>query len=335
MKNKSILFLLVVFILFVNNLSGKHFNANNLPDSLYIGQIVNIELNLENQKPNRIFIDRSKIQNEIEVFDIIELPDKAWHYLLRIAAFDTGRIEVNKISLYTMKTDPEKNTAIYDTLFINPFHLFVRSSLTPADTLLKDIFSPLGFNLKFIDYALPLIVIIIVCLLVFYVIKLIRKLKNKDIIDTIYVDNRPSWMKTLELLEKLKSKQLIENNKLLDFYFELSYILRYFIEDFFKIKALEMTTNEIKTCFYNTIQNETYSQEENKQDIDKLEISFKELLKILAEMDKVKYAKFISDSNEAERLMLWVENYILSYKNSSDENVSNNKKTNKKSIDVE
>ena len=272
-----------LLILHISIASGNSIQISSVADTLYIGQLINIELDLSEYQPERLFILKEKSTPEIEIFDLLTLRDKPWQYLLRIAPFDTGFIQTESIPIYF------SNNNIGDTLYIEPFSFYVKSALTYADTLLRDIAPPKSFRLKFVDYLIPVLILLVLVLLHFY----IHKFKKKDE-EPEYVDNRPAWMIAFELLEQFKRKNFLHNGRYLEYYFELSLIFRIFIEKQFNIKAAEMTTYEIKQAL---------AEIEQK----------KQIIKILSEMDIVKFAKSVPVIKEAESMLYWIEKYILSF----------------------
>ena len=276
---------ILIFILLYISLSyGNSLRVPNIADTLFIGQLINIEIDMTEQQPDRIFVLRERSTPQIELFDIVTLRDRQWQYLLRIAPFDTGYIHTERIPIYFTKND------IGDTLYIEPFSFYVKSALTIADTLLKDIAPPRAFRWKFFDYLLPILILLAIAAAIYYLMKILKKKET----ETEFVDDRPAWIIAFELLQQFKQKTYLQNGQYLDYYFELSLIFRIFIEKQFNIKAAEMTTYEIKQAL---------SEIEHKR----------EILKILSEMDMVKFAKSIPVIKDAEDMLYWIEKYVLSF----------------------
>jgi hypothetical protein len=281
--------LIVGITLFLLSLS-LYARTVQLPDfaeRLYIGQIIPIELDLSDIKPERLHVEASRQQN-LEFFDIREITDKPWHYLLRIAPFDTGYISTERFVIYAFTHDHA------DTIYVEPFSFYVHTSLTPADTLLKDIAPPLAFRLMLWDYLFPIVMLLLLVLFIWLVVYLYNRYIKKVGGEVEFVDNRPPWKLAIELLEKFKEKRLLEADKYLEYYFELSMIFRFFIEKQFGIKAMEMTTYEIKVAL-------TDCEEKLK------------ILAILSDMDRVKFARGIPLKSEAVNKLVWIESYILAF----------------------
>ena len=291
MKKHPILILVLISIILTSfHSEAQRIYANSLivsdiKETFYIGEIINIEVDLSQQKPERPFVQREYGDKPVMVLDLNEIKDKPWHYLLRIAAFDTGYVNTDRIPIYSLAEGQP------DTIFVEPFNLYIKTSLTEVDTLLKDIMPPMDFKLKFLDYFVPILILLLIAA-IFY---LLHKFKHKaKEVERIIVDNRPAWMIALELLDILKKKRLLEDGLYIDFYFELSMILRIFIEKQFNIKAAEMTTYEIKQVFPNIP-------------------AKKQIINVLTDMDRTKFAKFNPDFSEVKEMLIWIENYIRSF----------------------
>ena len=284
LMKKIITLLLICLILSFSLVYANSIYVADITEQLYIGQLINIELDLSEQQPERLFVLRERSTPEIELFDILILPDKPWQYLLRIAPFDTGYVQTERIPIYFTSSGQA------DTLYIEPFSFYVRSALTPADSLLRDIAPPRSFRWKFFDYLLPVLILLAIGAIIYFLMKFLKKKE----IEEEYVDTRPAWIIAFELLQLFKQKPYLQDGQYLEYYFELSMIFRIFIEKQFMIKAAEMTTFEIK------------------QALEEIEYK-REIIKILSEMDMVKFAKSVPMIKDAEDMLYWIEKYILSF----------------------
>jgi len=106
---------------------------------------------------------------------------------------------------------------------------------------IRDIKGPVYFSVNF----LPLIIILCLFTMIgtFFLIRyILKKMKEKEE-DTV-LKVRPPREVAYEALEALKAKNLPSQGKVKEFYYELSLIVRHYIEDRFNIKAPEMTTEE-------------------------------------------------------------------------------------------
>lgn len=125
--------------------------------------------------------------------------------------------------------------------------------------------------------ALALIIIII---LVFKFLK--KRKKTEQIITPL----RPAHETAFEALRNLLNKNYLKTVKVREYYFELSDIVRHYVEDRFQLRAPEMTTEE----FLSTL-----------KDSSVLNAGQKTLLKdFLSHCDMVKFAKYLPDEKESE-----------------------------------
>jgi hypothetical protein len=104
-------------------------------------------------------------------------------------------------------------------------------------------------------------------------------------------------VKALERLEIFKSKKLHEKGMFVEFYFETTMIIRYFLELEFNFKAMEMTTNEIRR--------------ESALNFDNALKS--EIMHHLQASDRIKYAKGESTIEQAQQELLWLERFLKSF----------------------
>jgi hypothetical protein len=278
--------LVIAVLLIVSYIAARSISVPNIAQEYYIGQVIDVEIDLSKEQPEKLLVDTGASSKQIEVFDIKPVPEKAWHYLVRIAPFDTGYVQTERIPIYLLSPNQT------DTLYIEPFSVYVKTSLTPADSLLKDSAPPVPFHLKFIDYLVPVLVLAAIIVGIYYLRKLTRK--EKRVAEPVFVDNRPAWLIALELLKAFREKQLLETGQYLEFYFELSMIFRIFLEKHFNINAAEMTTYEIKQAL-------------------PLVDERVQILATLNDMDKIKFAKFTPEFNEAKRILDWREEYIRAF----------------------
>lgn len=216
----------------------------------------------------------------------------------RAAPFETGEVRFPSLRLELFDTI---NNEI-NFLRTEPVELYVQSLLDSEqpDFTLKDIAAPLRLGLGVWDIILPVIALI---LIITALVLLWRKLSGKTIVPEYKTteDTRPAYQKALELLTRLKAAKLLEKGDYLEYYFRLSYILRFFLEDYYHFKAVEMTSSEIM-----------------KEIKDFPDIERRELKNYLTETDLVKFAKQATSVSRALELIDWLENYLRSFAGKED-----------------
>lgn len=163
--------------------------------------------------------------------------------------------------------------------------------MMPSDSI-KDIQPPVYFPSNY----LPLIIIAVLCALAvsaFFINRLIRKRGLKK---TAPIPKKTAYETACESLEALRAKDLIHLGKIKEYYIELSFIARQYLENKFNIRAPEMTTEEFL---------------EAAKRSDALSAAHKELLKtFLSHADMVKFAKYGPDAREAEDSFLAAKKLI-------------------------
>ncbi len=148
-------------------------------------------------------------------------------------------------------------------------------------TEIRDIKGPLSaYNVRllYITLAVLLAVVIIAAIVMF----LRKRKQTKEII----VPSRPAHEIAFEAFEELVKKDLLMSGMVNEYYFELSNIVRHYLENRFKLRAPEMTTEEFLSSLRQT---------------DKLEADHKTLLReFMYHCDMVKFAKYHPADNEIE-----------------------------------
>jgi uncharacterized membrane protein len=155
----------------------------------------------------------------------------------------------------------------------------VTEDIEKAD--IRDIKGPVGlYNLTYLYLVLAIIVIIIIIVLI------VRFLKKRKKPQEIIIPPRPAHEIAYEALRELMNRDYLKAGKVREYYFELSDIVRHYIEDRFQLKAPEMTTEEfLATLKYSGVLNK-----EQKGDVRDF----------LSHCDMVKFAKYLPDQREIE-----------------------------------
>ena len=203
---------------------------------------------------------------------------------LEIVFWDTGLISIPELNINFLNRD---STLAY-SMKSDSFDIEVVSikdknpSLTDISDDILPIKEPVPINL-----SMPLALIIQVVLLVillFGIILLWRKRVNA----AVPIENHSKRAENpahiaMKKLDELRKFDLDQENHKKEFYIQLSFILREYLENSFFIRTLEMTTQEIDSN-RNIIPFETDL-------IDKL-------IKVLSMADLVKYAKYDKNSDK-------------------------------------
>ncbi|MBW6515670.1 MAG: hypothetical protein K0B81_03510 [Candidatus Cloacimonetes bacterium] len=267
------------------------------PDELYIGTPFHLHVQIMTAVTQEVY---HPIKDTIDVFVINDIKKElstidnkqisSFNY--RFSAFETGELRLPSLNFEVFDTE----TSEIINLRTSPVELKVTSVLADTSAVIKDIAGPLRLRLGFWDYLVPLVsLIILVGIVIMFWKKIFQK---KELIETAKEqETRPAYQIALELLEDLKQKRLLEKGNYLEYYFQLSFILRFFLELNYKFNAVEMTSSEIK------------------QQINGFPLKERtDLNKFLNETDLVKFAKQVPYVNNALEHTEWLENYLKSYK---------------------
>ncbi|MES1221412.1 MAG: hypothetical protein ABUT20_38280, partial [Bacteroidota bacterium] len=266
--NSSIFFKILFVMLFgycyTSTLSAQNIKVRAELDSssIKIGQQTKLTLSIQ-YKVNTD--DRIKIQwpaigdtlrKEIEVvgqskIDTV-IPDKddPFTFLqtktVYITSFDSGYWAVT----------PFKFVVNSDTAGIYTDALLLSVSTVEVDTTqaIKDIKNPYEINYSWIDWIKDhklevggvLLGIILLCLIIWLIL---RSRKKQPPVVEEKVIRIPAHIIAFEKLEKLKNDKLWQEGKLKQYHIALTDIIREYIENRFKIPAMEQTTEEILSGF--------------------------------------------------------------------------------------
>lgn len=216
---------------------------------------------------------------------------KTW-LQLTIVPILTGSLSFPKLQVIPEISDGQ-------THFTDAFQVKVIPVRAENDTTLVDI-KPLA---KY-PMQLPIwVYYILITIAILGIIYLILHRRKRTRIDTTEKANIPSstsldppWKIALKQLDELLSLNLIQKGEYIRHHYELSLILRQFLERKYRFPAVEMTTSEIQ------------------QVADRLYIaSSQEVLNFLKYCDRVKFAKYIPTREEIEKYENWLRSWLQSF----------------------
>ena len=288
-KSHITFFIFLLFFLLFKLSIGQKINISAALDStkIRIGEQVKLDLyvsysakqnNLKIQWPNIA----DTITDKIEVISVSVIdttsPDKSnpdiiqQHQQITISAYDSGYFAIPGFKFFI--NNDSANAFYSQSLFLEVHTVPTDSSITKT----KDIKPPFAeaFNWKWYSkyfyWGFTLLVIIILIILItIYFTK-----KNKIVVLKSEKPKIPAHIIALQSLEKIKNEQIWKEEKTKEYYSSISDTIRLYIEERFKVNALESTTAEIMKAFR--------SQVVDKESKDKLQ-------QLLMLSDLVKFAK--------------------------------------------
>ena len=293
MKKFGILFSILIFTqLFAAEISQKL----ERPEKVFIGSPVHLHVEIQTLETDSVFTAKIDTIDIFQVLDISQTEnfdkdtESMYHKIdIKFAGFDAGKFDFPELE-FTVKRKNDNQI-----LKTKAFNIEIISVIADSSQVIKEIHDPIKIHFGFWEYFIPIISLIILIALIFFLRKFIKS-RKKEILKQDYIDTRPAYQKAMEQVEALKAKDLLSKGSFIEFHFQLSLILRFFIEEQFKINAMEMTTNEIRQSFHSDVY-----QEKNK------------ILDYLAYADKVKFAKFSTTINDSESYLKWFINYLKLY----------------------
>lgn len=258
-----------------------------------IGDVLNLNIISQNAGDRIVVFPDIQENESMEIRNktILTKRHKPYQVNFQIVFWDTGSFQIPPYPVEILKSDSTNDL----TIETDPIDIKIISMLTGAeDTNLRPIKDPVALKKPIDWYRWILAVILFLLLLTVLILwqKRIKKEPLKKIEVSEYQSAKDIAVARLNDLKKLISS----NNK--TFYFQLSFIVREFIENKFYIRALEMTTGEISKLESN------YNL--NKDD-------FITIINLLNRADLAKFAKYEFIVQDREEDYKWMLNFISNF----------------------
>ncbi len=275
---------------------GYRATAKLEPNSILIGDQVNLSLNFSFPSGTQVVWPSIKdtILGNIQVIsrtkvDTSWFPDKKNLQLtqkLRLTCFDSGFYTIPPIRFY-YRNLPDTTIRFEQT----EIQILTVHTLAVDTTLaIKPIKGPVKIPFSILEY-LPWIIagMLFLAIAGFLLYYLIRRRKGEPIfLLRPSVKYQPHEWALMEL-EKLRTKKLWQAGKMKEYHTELTDILRKYIEDRFRLMAMESTTGEI----LEDLEEKTGIRKECRTTLGK----------ILSMADLVKFAKYLPLQEDHEQSM--------------------------------
>ncbi|MDP4268197.1 MAG: hypothetical protein Q8880_12280 [Bacteroidota bacterium] len=161
---------------------------------------------------------------------------------LTITSFDSGSVYVPAFE-FNYKTDNDTAT---NKLYTDSIMLTVQTMKVDTTLNFKDIKPPLDVPLTFKEILPYILGVVGVAVLVFLGIYFYRRYKNKKpLFKFVEKPKLPADILALQQLEELRKKKLWQDNRVKEYYSELTEILRIYLDSRYEIMAMESTSDEI------------------------------------------------------------------------------------------
>ena len=257
------------------------------------------------QKPENKIIKTKKLvlKNYYEIDSLgFEDNDNFIKKTFKVTFWDTGQFALPSLEIEVMSDDSIFDYNLYsDSLFVEV--LSVKSKIPSLESIsngeLLPIRDPVQIKIFSFFIIVSILILIVVSLLIVKVWRSRLLLSEKE-------NNNPKTFQDplSSSLDKINSleKDIHNESDFKDIYVRISLIIRNFMENYYYIKALEMTTKEIN---------------DNKSMIGLNEKNFIELLTILKFSDMVKYAKKKKNLDFIKKDLAIIRNILKSIKESN------------------
>ncbi len=229
---------------------------------------------------------------EIRKKTVLTKKSNPYQVNFEIVFWDTGSFAIPEYPIDILKLDSTK----YLTILSDSIDVQVISMLSDAsDKNLRPIKDPIAIKKPINWYRLTLAIILVILLLI--LIGLWRRRIQKKQLNKIDVSEFLSAKDiALSRISEL-AKLTTANNK--SFYVQLSFLIREFLENQFYVRALEMTTNEIRGFKIN------YNLSKS---------NFETLINLLDRADLAKFAKYGFSTKDREADYQWINSFISTFK---------------------
>ncbi len=250
--------------------------------SIRIGEQIEYKISVD--KTDNVVFPKLVLDSlkKVEVVEELKIDTTPTKYIKKylLTSFDSGRYVIPRQQVFINNKKYSTDSLLIDVATVKVDTL--KQRLFPIKTVIDQ---PIIFDdyKNYIWLGLAILALILAIILYF----VFRKKKEQ-----IAIENRiPPYITAMQRLGELDEQQLWQNNKVKQYYIELTDIIRTYIERELNIPALESTTDELME----TIQdfNKIKTLDLPKETIDNLQ-------KLLQEADLVKFAKHKPVSGEIQ-----------------------------------
>ncbi|CAN5417611.1 hypothetical protein BH23BAC1_BH23BAC1_18870 [soil metagenome] len=282
----SVLFVCIGLILLVCSdfTFGQRISASARTDKskIEIGQQIRFSLsvNAPQNLPVEMPALSPRLNNSLEIVETSKIDTTFLNdntYTLKqeilLTSFDSGSYTIP--SLPVILRSRLKN----DTIFTEPIQLEVYHATINQDQGIRDIKPPLGAPFNFqelITYVFYFLMLLAIIAGSIYAYRFFTKDNGKEF-ERPYEPAEPAHIIALRELDQIKGENLLQKNKVREFHSRLTENIRRYIQNRFKIQALEQTSEEILVHM--------------NHDLLTDKITYRKLEEILTLADQVKFAK--------------------------------------------
>ena len=257
------------------------------------------------QKPENKIIKTNKLdlKNSIEIDSLgFENNDNFIKKTFQVTFWDTGQFILPSLEIEVMTEDSIFEYSLSsDSLSVEV--ISVKSKIPSLDSISNGELLPIRDPVQIKIF--PLFIIVSILILIIISLLIVKVWRSRSLLSEKENNNQRIFQDPISFsLDKINTleKDIHLKSDFKDLYVRISAIIRNFIENYYYVKALEMTTKEIK---------------DSKSMIDLSEKNFKDLLSILKFSDMAKYAKKKKDLDFIKKDLVTIRNILKSIKESN------------------
>ena len=246
------IFFYIALILFLNtcgkdeSLNGSfQLSVSTDTSSAAIGDLIKFRIQTEFLGDNYLIIPETQFNEPLEVRQLEPLYNEngkitGIDYILSV--WDTGAVVIPAIAVNVFKPDSTLDFVVNtDSLEINVVSMIAKT----GSQSMRPIKGPVPVSRRWPMTTIILVLLLAGILYGLYVIYGKRMPTEHIEVETVQ-SSKPADEMALEKLNNLKGSKYLQRGEIKEFYVQLSYILREYVENSVYIKTLEMTTEEIK-----------------------------------------------------------------------------------------
>jgi len=278
---KKQLFYLLLFISTIGFTQNPTIKAEIDTTNIRIGEQFNLQISVD--EIQNVILPKLELKG-LEIIDSTKI-DTLKNSLIRkyiLTGFDSGSFYIPQQQIFI------KNQAfLTDSLLVNVATIAVDTTKVKKFPIKSIKSEPYTFD-DFRIYIYPLIAALaIISFWIYWFV--VRKQKENE--EEATYKTLPPYEEAIYKLNELDEKLLWQNNKIKEYYSELTEIIRGYIERELKVPALENTTDEVLDMLKDFTDSETIQTSKE---------TLKKLKELLREADLVKFAKSKPLANEIE-----------------------------------
>ena len=213
--------------------------------SAAIGDLIKFRIQTKFLRDNYLVVPQTQFSEPLEVRQLEPLYNEngkitGIDYILSV--WDTGAVVIPAIAVNVFKPDSTLDFVVNtDSLEINVVSMVAKT----GSQSMRPIKGPVPVSRRWPMTTIILVLLLAGILYGLYVIYGKRMPTEHIEVETVQ-SSKPADEMALEKLNHLKGSKYLQRGEIKEFYVQLSYILREYVENSVYIKTLEMTTEEIK-----------------------------------------------------------------------------------------